>query len=144
MIVAATIILAGCFRIDSARISVENDPTALRSPDPMVWRPDPTRVIFRNQSPSIHMKIWVGREVAGQPDVELAPEEGRAFNFPGVGSQFIHIKGREATSSGWRDLGIKKRSIEISTFHPFSYTREITVGNWDFSDYYRPAIHLYR
>jgi len=79
------------------------------------------------------MKIWAGRNPTGRPDLELGPEEGRAFNFPGVGVHTIYIAGREATASGWKNLGTKKRPIDI---YPSGGGREIPVGDWDFYDYY--------
>ena len=147
LIVLVAMSLTGCFYMEPVKIAIPYDPTALRSPDSTVWRPDPTRVIFRNQSVSIHMNIWVGRVAAGQPDVELAPEESRPFNFPGVGKQIIYISGREATASGWRNLGTKKRPIEISSFSPFGGIREISVGNGDFyvyHDYYYQSLNFWR
>lgn len=138
LVVALSVMgLIGCYYMEPVRISVANDPTALQSSDSMVWRSDPTRVIFRNYSNNIYVRIWVGRNPVGAPDLELAPEESWPFNFPGLGVHAIYIAGREATVSGWENLGVKKRPIEISSFYLFGSVREIPVGDWDFAEYYR-------
>lgn len=143
-IVMATITLVGCFYRESVRISMENDPSALQSLDPMVWRPDSTRVIFQNHSSYAYIKIWVGREMVGAPDLDLGPEEGWPANFPGVGEQIIYLSGREITASGWRDLGTKKRSVRISSNYFSGGAREIAVGDWDFYGYHRLPNHWHR
>lgn len=152
-IVLATMGLTGCFYLEPVRISASRDGGALYSPDPKVWRPDETRVIFQNYSDRIYIRIWVGEnpeDVSGlelgpeegrEPDIELAPEEGRAFNFPGVGVHVICIAGREATASGWRDLGVEKRTFDI---YPGGGTREVAITSGDFSGYHRQPSKLWR
>ena len=142
--ILAAVNLSGCFYQKPMQIyqpsSAANSSTAIRSPDPTVWRSDPTRVTFQNYSQYIHMKIWVGRNMTGAPDLELGPEEGRPFNFPGIGVQTIYIAGQEATNSGWKDLGVRKRPIDIYTSSFSGGSREIPVGDWDFAAYYyRPS-----
>lgn len=88
-----------------------------------------TRVIFQNYSSLAHIRIWAGRPAVDRPDLELEPEEGRAFDMPGVGVQTIILVGRERTTWGWRELGTRKRPVEI---YPSIGVREIPVGDWDF------------
>jgi hypothetical protein len=144
--VLVTISLTGCFYMEPVGISASRDYSALYSPDQKVWRPDETRVIFQNYSDRIYVKIWVGEnpedsfdlevgpEEGRAPDIELAPEEGRAFNFPSAGVHVVCIAGREATASGWRDLGVKKRTFET---YPGGGPREVIITNGDFAGYHR-------
>src|SRR3989339_928690 len=134
--VIITMSLTGCFYMEPVRISAAGDSMALQSLDPTVWRSNPARVIFQNRSDRIYVKIWVGRNPIGTPDLELGPEEGQAFSFSGIGEYTIHLAGREAIAFGWRDLGTKKRSASLSPTHSFGSIQEISVGDWDFADYY--------
>jgi len=135
-VIVMAIILAGCFYQRPVEILIPNDSTALRSPDSTVWRPDPTRVIFRNHSLNIHLRIWANKNPTGAPDLELGPEEAKPFNFHRVGTQIVYISGRESMISGWKNLGTEKKSLEISPFSTFGSAREIPIGDWDFAEYY--------
>lgn len=139
LIILMLVVLSGCFYQAPVQINqpASGVSAALRSPDPTVWRSDPTRVVFQNYSTAVHVQIWVGSKRSGKPDLELGPEEGRAFNFPGVGMHTIYVAGRERLANGWKNLGTRKRPIDI---YPSYETREIPVGDWDFYDntFYRP------
>ena len=103
-----------------------------QSPDSAVWRPDPTRVIFRNYSLATHIDIWLDRRYEGDPDLQLQPEQAAPANFAGIGLRTIYLRGREITPRGWRDLGVKKKELWISHGHSYGGPGEIQAGNWDF------------
>jgi len=130
LLLAALFLLAGCVYIPPVAIGVGQQ-SALRSPDPQVWRPDATRTVVQNYSHNIHLKIWVDKMPTGAPNLELAPEEGRMFNFSSVGTHRLYISGQERTSSGWKNLGARERLIEV---YPGEGGRELPVGDWDFYD----------
>jgi len=136
-LVLPAMILTGCFYLEPVKIhqpsSMISDSRALQSLDPGSWQPDGTRAIFQNYSKRLRLKLWIGKKPLGQPDFELGPEEGRAFNFPDFGAQTIYVAGWEPTISGWQSIGIKKRSVNI---YPSGWSREVSVGDWDFSEYY--------
>lgn len=137
---AALILLAGCAYQRPTAIS--QPPVAGKtriipvSPDRQVWRPDATRVIFRNYSLTLTIEVWLDRQPAGEPDLRLLPETAWPANFSDLGRRFVYLRGWEvSTADGRREVGVKKLEFFIARGAAVYSPGEIFVGDGDFDSF---------